>query len=89
MVLFLLIQLISNLEIFPTDLLWGNSGVDDYETYIKDLKEKQNKFIVATPADFDRRITVTKLRNWVKQYKLDMIAIDGITYLTDEFIPNN
>ena len=34
--------------------------------------------------DFDKKITVSKLKNWIKQYKLDMIAIDGITYLTDE-----
>ena len=34
--------------------------------------------------DFQKKITVSKLRNWVKQYKLDLIAVDGITYLTDE-----
>lgn len=56
----------------------------DYQEYINDLKTRKNKFIVATPADFDRRITVSKLRNWVKQYKLDMIAVDGITYISDE-----
>ena len=56
----------------------------DYKEYIDDLKNRKNKFYVATPADFDRRITVSKLRNWVKQYKLDMIAIDGITYISDE-----
>jgi replicative DNA helicase len=39
---------------------------------------------VATPNDFDRKITVTKLKNFIKQNKLDVIAIDGITYLSDE-----
>ena len=48
------------------------------------IKTKNNKFIVATPLDFERKITVSKLRNWVKQYKLDLIAIDGITYMSDE-----
>ena len=67
-------------------LIWGKDGVDeeDYSSYIEDLKERKNKFIVSTPADFDKKITISKLRNWIKQNSLDMIAIDGITYLSDE-----
>lgn len=67
-------------------LMWGNNenNEDEYKDYVKDLKQKKNRFIVSTPNDFDKRITVSKLRNWIKQYNLDMIAIDGITYLTDE-----
>lgn len=68
------------------DLMWGKEGVDldEYSTYIKELQQKQNKFIVATPADFDRQMTVSKLQTFVKQYQLDLLAIDGITYITDE-----
>ena len=67
-------------------LMWGKGDLsqDEYEKYIKTLSTKQNKFIVATPIDFDKKITVTKLKNWIQQYKLDMVAIDGITYMTDE-----
>jgi replicative DNA helicase len=67
-------------------LMWGKEDVsnDDYHTYIQKLSKSDNKFIVATPLDFDKKITVTKLKNWIKQYKLDMIAIDGITYMSDE-----
>lgn len=67
-------------------LMWGKDDVDPamYEKYINDLSSHDNKFIVSTPADFDKKITISKLRNWVKQYKLDMIAIDGITYMSDE-----
>lgn len=67
-------------------LVWGKNDVknEDYKQYIETLKTNVNKFIVATPNDFNRQITVSKLRNWVQQYKLDMIAIDGITYITDE-----
>lgn len=66
-------------------LMWSSDKIgDDYKQYIEELSSKQNKFIVATPIDFDKKITVTKLKNWVKQYKLDLLAIDGITYLTDE-----
>lgn len=65
-------------------LMRGKDGLDDYKTFIDDLKSKDNKFMVATPKDFNRVITVSKLRNYVKQYKLDALAIDGITYITDE-----
>jgi replicative DNA helicase len=67
-------------------LMWGKEDVEEaaYHDYITELQQKQNKFIVATPLDFDKKITVSKLKNWIKQYKLDLIAIDGITYMTDE-----
>jgi len=67
-------------------LLWGNNDVDedDYKNYLSGLKAKNNKFIVATPSDFGNSVTVSKLKNWIRQYKLDAIAIDGITYLSDE-----
>lgn len=57
---------------------------EDYPDYILDLAKNKNKFIVSTPLDFAKKITISKLRNYVKQYKLDLLAIDGITYLTDE-----
>jgi replicative DNA helicase len=56
----------------------------EYQKHIEELKKKENKFIVATPADFGREITVSKIRNFVKQYKLDAVFIDGIKYLRDE-----
>ena len=67
-------------------LMWGKSDVEEneYKAYIDDLRSRENKFIVATPIDFDKRITVSKIRNWVNQYKLDAVAIDGITYMSDE-----
>lgn len=69
-----------------TGLMWGRNEIDEvaYKEYIANLRKKGNKFIVATPADFDRKITITKLKNWIKQFNLHLIAIDGITYLDDE-----
>ena len=68
------------------DLIWGNDNLDEkqYTQYIEELKKRNNKFIVATPADFDNKVTATKLRQFIKQHKLDIIAIDGVTYLEDE-----
>ena len=67
-------------------LMWGKDDIsnDDYRKYIDELKERKNKFLVATPKDFGNEVTVSKLRNWVKQFHLHLIAIDGITYMTDE-----
>lgn len=68
-------------------LTWGNATVDieDYEKYIQELKQQTSSFIVATPSkDFGNKITISKLRQWVKQNKIEAIAIDGITYLSDE-----
>lgn len=68
------------------DLMWGNKDFDDkqYGKYIEELKQRKNKFIVSTPLDFDNKLTVTKLKQFIKQYKLDVIAVDGVTYLSDE-----
>lgn len=68
------------------DLVWGNKDFDEaeYEKYIEDLEKHKNKFIVSTPQRFQNKITVSKLRQYIKKYKLDVIAIDGITYLSDE-----
>ena len=65
-------------------LMWGKDDIKSYDDYIEKLAENEHKFIVSTPHDFNRKITVTKLKNWINQYKLDLVAIDGITYLTDE-----
>lgn len=65
------------------NLMYGNEE-EAYKAYIDNLKTHENKFIVATPADFNREITVSKLRNFVKQNSLDFLAIDGIKYLRDE-----
>ena len=68
------------------DLTWAKTGinVEEYAKHIEDLKQNKHKFVVATPYDFNNDITVSKLRNFVKQKKLDVLAIDGITYLRDE-----
>jgi len=66
-----------------TNLVWGREE-KDYDKYIKELETKENPFIVATPKDFNRKITVSKVKQFIKVNKLDIIGIDGITYMTDE-----
>ena len=67
-------------------LSWGKKEIDEkeYNDYVKQLSEKDNKFIVSTPADFANKMTISKLRQYIIQYKLDVLAIDGVGYLSDE-----
>ena len=64
-------------------LMWGKDDIDEeeYLKYINTLKTTKNQFVVATPVDFDRKITITKLRNREKENKLEIFEIDGIKYL--------
>lgn len=66
-----------------SNLVWGKSE-PEYESYIKELSAQPKPFIVATPQDFQKKITISKLKQFCKSNKLDILGIDGITYLTDE-----
>lgn len=57
---------------------------ETYKPYIEELQKKDTPFLVATPHDFQKKITISKLRSFVKANKLDILAVDGITYMTDE-----
>lgn len=67
-----------------TGLATGQKGGDEYRAFAEDLASRKNKFIMSSSKDFGKTVTVSKLRNWVKKYKLDLIALDGIHYITDE-----
>ena len=70
------------------DLMHGAETLE-YKGFLDELRLSQNKFVVATPKDFGRKITVSKLRNFVQQNELDLLAIDGIKYLSDERAQKN
>lgn len=65
------------------NLVWGYEE-SEYGDYIEDLQNKENKFIVTIPQDFNKKITISKLRNFCLKNKINILGIDGITYLTDE-----
>lgn len=70
---------------FSNSDLFRGVPVTNYEDYITDLSNNSDHdFIVATPADFNKRITISKLRNFCLQCNLNLLCIDGITYLADE-----
>lgn len=65
------------------NLVFGREQ-SNYSEYIDELKKQDNPYIVATPQDFNKKITISKLKQFCEQNKLDILGIDGITYLTDE-----
>lgn len=64
-------------------LNWGDK-IDNYEEYLNNLKSNTNKYIVTIPQDFNKKITVSKIKTFCQRNKIDILGIDGITYLTDE-----
>lgn len=68
---------------FSNRVLLHGGNKEGYDEYL-DHVENGHKFMVATPKDFNKKITVSKLRAWIKQNNLDLIAVDGIKYLKDE-----
>lgn len=66
------------------NLNYGND-VEGYDDYIENLpKEHKNKFVVAQPVDFNNRITVSKIRSFISKYNIEILGIDGMSYLEDE-----
>ena len=59
-------------------------NTDKYKSYINSLAKNKAKFSVTTPLDFDKEVTVTKLRKWCIDLDLKLLVIDGLTYLKNE-----
>ena len=64
--------------------LYRGDDIQGYDKYINRLSSSDVPFFVAHPKDFEKKVTVSKLKSWVEQNKLDILCVDGITYLTDE-----
>lgn len=65
--------------------LYRGEDIKGYARYIKNLStQSKNPFFVAHPSHFDKKVTVSKLRSWCECNNLDILAIDGISYLEDE-----
>lgn len=64
--------------------LYRGDDIQGYDKYIKRLVDNDTPFYVAHPSHFQKKVTVSKLRSWCESCKLDILAIDGISYLQDE-----
>lgn len=57
---------------------------EDYKSYGESLKKINGDVFVTTPKSFKRKVTVSKIKRWIKRSELDVVIIDGIKYMTDE-----
>ena len=69
---------------FSNSRLLQGLEVGNYRGYIEKLKDYSTPFLVSTPKDFNREITVSKLRLFCKSNDIQVLGIDGIAYLRDE-----
>lgn len=54
-----------------------------YNSYVESLKGKEG-FLVRNKRDFKGHITPSKIANWISQARLDIVFLDGISYLESE-----
>lgn len=54
-----------------------------YNAYIESLKGKSG-ILLRGKKDFKGHITPTKIRNWIETQKLDIVFLDGISYIENE-----
>lgn len=67
-----------------TNLTFGRKEQGYDETYVQELQKQSNGFFVATPRDFGNKVTVSKLKAFCEVNKIDILFVDGISYLADE-----
>lgn len=64
--------------------LMRGEEVIGYRKYIEELSKKEVPINVLHPRDFQREVTVSKLKSYCIANNMDMLVVDGISYLTDE-----
>lgn len=59
-------------------------NTDEYKKYITELPNNDTIFSVTTPSDFNKEVTVSAIKKWVQEQDLQMVVIDGVTYMKNE-----
>ena len=66
-----------------TALNWGKE-INNYDKYIDSLNDAPATFKVVEPSDFGKSVTVSQIRAFIIHNNIEIMAIDGLTYMTDE-----
>lgn len=64
--------------------LMNNQFMDDYIDKIKEYQNNKSQFLISNLSNFNDRLTITKLDNYITDNKLDVIVLDGISYMFNE-----
>lgn len=59
--------------------------IDGYAEYVEDMCQSDKHLFIADMTDFDRKITVSKVEQLIKQTDCDIVFIDGIKYVRPDF----
>lgn len=71
---------------FSNKALQNGDAIVGYKKYIEELKNTNEALFVADINDFNRQITIQKVENFIKQLKLDILFIDGLSYVKPDNI---
>ena len=69
---------------FSNRALLKGYDVEGYKEYVEEMKEAQNPIQIITPQELDGYLTLSKLENFIKEYKLNFMVIDQLSLMEDE-----
>ena len=74
----------SILKGFSNRALLKGYEVEGYKEYIEEMKNVPNPIQIITPNELDGYLTISKLENFIKEYKIDIMIIDQLSLMEDE-----
>lgn len=72
-----------NFDISNRKLMYNNFD-EDYLEKIKEYQKYPNSFLISNLSNFNDRLTITKLDNYITDNKLSCLVLDGISYMVNE-----
>lgn len=64
--------------------IYENDIDGDESSFISQIRKNKAYFNIVTLKDFQREVTISKIRSYILQHKLDFLFIDGLTYIRDD-----
>lgn len=74
---------------FSNRALLKGYEVAGYKEYIDELKEAKNPIQIITPNDINGYLTISKLENFIREYKIELMVIDQLSWMEDEQANSN
>ena len=69
---------------FKNSSLYRGDYTSEYYAYLKSLPQDNACAFVIEDKDFPEGVTVKKLKTFVRQHNIELLIIDGISYMKDE-----
>lgn len=74
---------------FSNRALLKGYEVEGYKEYIDELKNAKNPIQIITPNDIDGYLTISKLESFIREYKIEIMVIDQLSWMEDEQANSN